>query len=424
MSGLPAALNTFANRSGVVKRASAKAGFRYRQVRRIWTESGGHGVLDRVRRLVADRLEPSTLPLPVRPTDVLACDLTSSPSWSWLPVHGDERLIVNWITTPPARGSGGHTTTFRLIQHFERRGHLSRIYLYDVYDGDAAYYAAQVRELFPWYAGEIYDVCNGMADAHSVVATSWQTAYPAYGDPCLGKRFYLVQDFEPWFYPMGGLNALAENTYRMGFHAITAGRFLAAKLKTEYGMNAEAFDFGSDAERYHLLKSESVRDGITFYARPQTPRRGFEQGIMALQLFAKRHPEITIHLYGDRIGKLPFPFIDHGVLSPDVLNRIYNRCFAGLSLSMTNVSLVPYEMLSAGCIPVVNEAEHNRVVLDNPFVRYATPTPHALASALEEVVRTKDFCALAVSASSSVSSASWEAAGHAVERTMWCALQG
>jgi hypothetical protein len=145
---------------------------------------------------------------------------------------------------------------------------------------------------------------------------------------------------------------------------------------------------------------------------------------MALQLFAKRHPDITIHLYGDRVGKLPFPFIDHGVLRPDELNRIYNRCFAGLSLSMTNVSLVPYEMLSAGCVPVVNEAEHNRTVLNNPFVRYATPTPHALALALDDVVTAKDFSALAISASASVSSVSWEAAGVAVEQSIRRALLG
>jgi glycosyltransferase involved in cell wall biosynthesis len=266
------------------------------------------------------------------------------------------------------------------------------------------------------------DVANGMSDAHAVIATSWQTAYPVYNDHCLGKRFYLVQDLEIWFYPTGGLSTLAENTYRMGYHAITAGRFLATKLKSDYGMAADPFDFGCDTKYYHLLEDDSVRDGIAFYAKRHSPRRGFEQGIMALQLFAERHPEIRIHLYGDKIGKLPFPFVDHGVVRPDELNRIYNRCFAGLSLSMTNVSLVPYEMLAAGCIPVVNEAEHNRIVLNNSLVRYASATPHALALALEVLLPTKDARALAVAASRSVSSASWEAAGVAVEQSLRRAL--
>lgn len=424
MTHAPADPNPFGRASALLQYACEKAGLRYRQVRRLWAEDGGRGVLDRIRRAVADRLAPTTMPLPVGQSDVLAADLTVPRSWSPLPVEAAGPLVVNWVTTPPVRGSGGHTTTFRIIEHFERSGHLCRIYFYDVYGSDAAYYAPRVRELFPWCAGEVLDVADGMADAHAVVATSWQTAYPAYGAHCRGKRFYLVQDFEPWFYPMGARSILAENTYRMGFHAITAGRFLAAKLSAEYGMAADAFDFGCDTNIYHLLPGAGVRDSIVFYAQPRSSRRGFELGVMALQLFAKRHPEITIHFYGQRIGKLPFAFIDHGLLRPDELNRLYNRCFAGLSLSMTNVSLVPHEMLSAGCIPVVNEAEHNRIVLNNPFVRYSTPMPHALALALSEVVATKHFSSLATSASASVSEASWEAAGVVVEESMRRALLG
>ena len=396
---------------------------RYRQFRRVWREGGAQSFLDRVRRALAERLAPTVMPLPVRPSDVLASDLTAQRTWRPLQVTGGEPLVVNWVTTPPAAGSGGHTTMFRLIEHLERSGHLCRVYIYDVYGSDASYNASLVRKVFPGFAGEVSDVTNGMADAHAVVATSWPTAYAVYSDHCRGKRFYLVQDFEPWFFPVGGRSALADNTYRMNFHAITAGRFLAAKLSSEYGMTADAFDFGCDTKHYHLLPGQGVRDGIVFYARPEAPRRAFELGLLVLQLFAQRHPDLTIHFYGNRIGKLPFSFVDHGLLSPRELNHIYNRCFAGLSLSMTNVSLVPHEMLSAGCIPVVNDADHNRIVLDNPYVRYAPPTPHALAAALDDVVVTKDFDALAKSASASVSSASWEAAGAAVEECMLRSLR-
>ena len=417
MPDAPTDPRLFGQSPATLRRARTEVGRRYRQVRRIWHENGVQQILDRLRRALANRLAPTVTPLPVRSSDVLACDLTVSRTWLPLRIGRDERLIVNWVTTPPvAAGSGGHTTMFRLIEHLERSGHLCRVYLYDVYGGDAAYYASRVREVFPGFAGEVHDVTEGMADAHAIVATSWDTAYPVCSDGCRGIRFYLVQDFEPWFYPVGGCSVLAENTYRMNFHAITAGRFLAEKLSKEYGMAAEAFDFGCDTEHYHLLEKEGPRDGIVFYARPEAPRRAFELGIMALKLFAERHRELTIHFYGKRIGKLPFGYVDHGPISPKDLNRIYNRCFAGLSLSMTNVSLVPHEMLAAGCIPVVNDAEQNRVVLDNPFVRYAPPTPHALAAALDDVVATKDFAALAASASASASSASWEAAGAVVEQ--------
>jgi hypothetical protein len=409
--------------SRALERARAEVGRRYRQARRLWAEKGSQGIRDWARRAVALRLAPTAMPLDVRPADVLAADIRVPRSWSPLPFDEQGPLVVNWVMSPPSAGSGGHTTTFRLIEHLERSGNVCRVYLYDNHGGDAVYYSSRVRKVFPGFTGEINDAANGMADAHAVVATSWPTAYAVYSDHCRGKRFYLVQDFEPWFYPLGARSVLADDTYRMGFHAITAGRFLAAKLSAEYGMVTDAFDFGCD-NAYHLVDVAGIRDGIVFYARPEAPRRAFELGIMALQLFAERHPDITIHFYGNRIGTLPFSFKDHGLLRPNELNRIYNRCFAGLSLSMTNVSLVPHEMLSAGCIPVVNEAEHNRIVLDNPFVRYARPTPHALADALGNVVATKDFATLAASASASMSSVSWEDAGRVVEQSIRRALIG
>jgi hypothetical protein len=219
------------------------------------------------------------------------------------------------------------------------------------------------------------------------------------------------------------LNLMAENTYRMGFHAITAGRWLAQKLSTEFGMSADSFEFGCDTTCYHRLPN-SKRRGVVFYARPEAARRGFELGLMAIEKFAARRPDIEINFYGKKMGKLPFRYIDHGLVSPDELNSIYNQCYAGLSLSLTNVSLVPHEMLAAGCIPVVNDAVHNRIVLENPFVRYAPPYPHALAAELEELVATPDFDTLSRAAAASVRSATWDDAGATVDAILRRVLQG
>jgi glycosyltransferase involved in cell wall biosynthesis len=399
----------------MIMHARAETSRRFRQLRALLRGGGYREVASRVRRATVRHLAPSSSPLPVRMQDVLAADLTNPKVARSLPLGRDEPLIVNWVTTPPARGSGGHTTMFRLIEGLEQAGHSCRVYIYDVYGSDAAYYREAIKRIFPNFKGTVDDVTAGMADAHAVVATAWPTTYPAFADDCLGRRFYLVQDFEPWFHPVGSHSLLAENSYRMGFHGITAGRFLAEKLAAEYGMTADAFEFGCDTDTYHLLDRGRPRDGIVFYARPDAPRRAFEIGLAALQLFAERRPDIKIHLYGDRIGTLPFRYVDHGLIRPRELNEIYNGCFAGLTLSMTNVSLVPHEMLSAGCIPVVNDAPHNRLVLDNAFVCYAPPTPHALMQSLEKIVDTKDFSALAMAASRSVSSISWDAAGKIVE---------
>jgi glycosyltransferase involved in cell wall biosynthesis len=301
-----------------------------------------------------------------------------------------------------------------MIRYLEQHGYRNRLYFYNVYGADSAHYAAIARDYYGFH-GPVHTLGGAaLEDAHALIATGWATAYPVFNARCRGKRFYFVQDYEPAFHPVGAISLLAENTYRMGLHAITAGKWLAQKLRSEYRMAADSFDFGCDTYAYSLLP-ERRRNGVVFYARPDAARRGFELGLVTMELFAARHPDIDLHFYGDRMGSLPFRFRDHGRVSPEQLNQIYNQCFAGLSLSLTNVSLVPHEMLAAGCIPVVNDAPQNRMVLDNPFVRYAEPYPQALAAELASLATDPAFASLSQSAAASVRGASWEDAGAAVD---------
>ncbi|ALN74689.1 glycosyltransferase family 1 protein [Aureimonas sp. AU20] len=386
---------------------------RARQVRSTWRQEGPYWVADRVRTTLADRIRPKIAVSPVRPADVVAADLHHPRRVSMPPLREGEPVALNWVMSPPSRGSGGHTTLFRLIRHLEANGYRNRVYFYDPYRGDHRYYEEIVHDAYG-FAGLVAPVEEGMADAHGIVATTWSTAYPVFNARSAGKRFYLVQDFEPMFHATSSDSILAENTYRMPFHAITAGRWLAERLRGDYGMEADHFDFSCDTARYRRI-GDRARSGIAFYARPNATRRGFELGLMALELFARRRPDITIHLYGDTIGRLPFPFVDHGLVTPDALNAIYNQCFAGLSLSLTNVSLVPLEMLAAGCIPVMNDALHNRMVLGNPHIRYAPPSPHELAAELEAVVSAPDFASLSRQAAASVEGLTWSDAGARVD---------
>jgi len=405
----------------LMDRFRREIGRRVRQTRQILKHEGPRGLADRVRRSLAQWMAPQSERSPFRVRDVLKADLSRPPRITVPEIRDGEPIIVNWVMVPPGPRGGGHGTIFRIIRRLEQLGYENRVYFYNIYRGDHDYYSSVLRQFYGFH-GFISDVDAGMNNAHAVVATAWATAYPVWNTPCAGKRFYFVQDFEPYFHPVGALSLLAENTYRMGFHAITAGRWLAQKLNAEYGMSADSFNFGCDTSHYGRL-DQSERNGVVFYARPEVARRGFELGVMALEIFARRHPEIELHFYGNRIRGLPFRFVNHGRLGPDELNRIYNRCYAGLSLSMTNVSLVPHEMLAAGCIPVVNEAIHNRIVLDNRYVRYVRPYPEALASELEAVVTSKDFESLSCAAAASVRGISWEDAGSAVDAILRRALQ-
>jgi hypothetical protein len=226
------------------------------------------------------------------------------------------------------------------------------------------------------------------------------------------KRFYFVQDFEPYFYPIGGLYALAENTYRFGFYGITAGGWLSKKLHADYGMRTTHYDFGADESLYSLTNTGSRKE-IFFYARPYTERRGFELGIIALDLFHRMHPDYIINFAGWDVSDydIPFPYNNLRTLDLDELNGVYNRCAAGLILSFTNMSLLPLEVMKSGMIPVVNDADNNRLVSDNKYIAYSPGDPASLAKTLSEIVSRKDLPSYAKKASESVSASTWDDAG-------------
>jgi hypothetical protein len=406
--------------ASILEAARIEMARRSRQLGGILATDGYQGLINRARRKAADWLRPSTLVWPVFPEDVIAADLSRPPLIRVRRAEPGDPILVNWVMSPPSAGSGGHTTIFRILNYLQRHGYRNRIYFYDTYGSDLKYYENIVREYYG-FTSEIGDMRKGMPDADAVIATAWPSAYAVYNARSAGKRFYFVQDYEPYFHPVSSSSVFAENTYRMRFHGIAAGRWLAEKLSQDFGMEADFFPFGCDSARYRRDPS-SARSGVAFYARFGTPRRAVELGLLALELFAKRHPHVELHLFGQQLGRLPFKFINHGSTTPDRLNEIYNRCFAGLSLSLTNVSLVPYEMLASGCIPIVNDAENNRMVLDNPYIQYAQPTPHALVGALEAAMCRPDFETLSIQGAGSVSSTSWETAGAIVDDVLRRAL--
>lgn len=328
------------------------------------------------------------------------------------------RPVVAWVMSPPGANSGGHQNIFRFIRFLERAGYEARIYLYATFDDQPP---EEVRRRvtssasYPTISASIerYPADGVPADVDAIMATSWETAYRSLRDTSSARRLYFVQDFEPQFFPTGSESQLAENTYRFGFTGITAGRWLADRLHREFGMETHSFDFGVDPEHYSLLNT-GERDAVFFYARPETPRRGFELGAMALDLFTRARPKHRVILAGQNLSRLdlPFPHTTVGNLPVSELNAIYNQCAAGLVMSLTNMSLLPLELLAAGVIPVVNDAPNNRMVSNNPFIAYAPANPTALAGALIEAVDRADDAARATQAAESVADNTWDRSGE------------
>jgi hypothetical protein len=352
---------------------------RLSQMRRILRDEGARGLRRRLVRYGHRLLGEQQEQLPLHPSDVADSTRLRTPE----PIAGTAGpLRIAWITTPPVGGSGGHTTMLRMVEGLEKAGHATSLYLYDTFRGDLAHQERVIRAHWPGVTASVHDAQDGLGAADVWIATSWETAHVlASRAPAGGRRMYFVQDYEPYFYPRGALYALAEDTYRFGFTGITAGAWLAQELSTQFGMACGHFEFGADTHVYSVTNTGD-RNGVVFYAKPSVARRGHEIGMLALERFAADHPDARIHLFGGSAENVPFPAQMHGWVTPGELNKIYNSSRVGLSLSFTNVSLIPWELLASGVIPVVNDAHHNRMVLRNEHVAWATPSPGAIADAL------------------------------------------
>lgn len=331
-----------------------------------------------------------------------------------------ETLNIAWVSPPVGKGGGGHTTISRFVKYLQSKDHNITFFIYN--NNTIKQSAIEAKNIFEKCYDlevEVKDLDNFSGSDYDVIfATSWETAYGVFNLKTNAHKFYFVQDFEPIFYGVGSRYKLAEATYKFGFYGITAGKWLTKKV-SEYGMDADYFDFGADIEIYKPNKDMSKKKKVCFYARAHTERRGFELGIMALQIFKEKHPEYEIEFFGQDMSgyDIPFKFTDRGILNKEELAELYQESVACLVLSLTNVSLLPLELLAAGCTPVMNDGENNTMVLgENKDIVYTEAYPLSLAEGLSRVVERKDINENSKKMSNNVKDLSWVKSYEKVEK--------
>ncbi|MFC7403023.1 glycosyltransferase family 1 protein [Citricoccus sp. GCM10030269] len=330
--------------------------------------------------------------LPMRPEDVYSGP--ALPELPALPVEQGrtaERLRIGWVCFPPSRGSGGHTTLFRMVSAMEDRGHDCTVVLYDPHSDDVSRHESTLRQSWPGLTASIASAADGLDHFDAVVASGWPTAHVVAGRHGTAVPFYFIQDYEPFFYPRGYLYGLAEASYSFGLQTIALGRMVATELEVQANVAPDlVVPFGCDIDTYRLLPDEdgerTPRRGVVYYAKRTVDRRGYLLARAALERFHEVLPDEPIHIVGDSVHGWTIPVIQHGSVPPEELNRLYNRTVASLAMSFTNVSLVPGELLAAGNVPVLNDAPGPRLDLDSPHAVWAPGTPEGLTAALATTV--------------------------------------
>jgi hypothetical protein len=242
-----------------------------------------------------------------------------------------------------------------------------------------------------------------------VLATWWPTAHIAAGtlEPTGAREFlYLVQDFEPAFYPWSTNYALALQTYAMPMRAIfntsllrdhlVAGR-MGRFATTEPDAISIAFEPAVDRELFRPRPADGPRR-LLFYARPSKPRNAFELGLAALRR-AVRDGAFDggweFWSIGDAVPDLPLG--RDAVLRPMPWRSLpgYGELLGGsdvlLSLMLSpHPSYPPLEMAAGGGHVVTNSfgvKTAEALAAISPAIHAVAPEVAALAAALADAAR-------------------------------------
>jgi len=314
-----------------------------------------------------------------------------------LPGSTSGPLRINWIIPPLSAGSGGLLNIFRIVQKLEEWGHHNRIYVLGELRGTSQRAQTFIGETYFPIKAEVQPFSKKIADCDALIATSWSTAYAARSIGNTARKFYLVQDLEYMFYAPGSLYEFARRTYEFGFYGITLGPWIAEVLKREFTMDCAAFGFSYDREVYGRTgpcwSKKSGKKRVLFYARPETERRGFEAGVLALSIVAKKMPDAELVLVGSPRGSLALPFkaVCPGVLPVSELAALYRSSDAALVLSHTNLSMLPLELMASGCPVVSNTGPNVEWLLNEEVAQLTEPHPESIADAIIQLLTSDDL---------------------------------
>jgi glycosyltransferase involved in cell wall biosynthesis len=384
----------------------------------------------KTRRKLSSSSEPEAQADASSVAEVPAASVAVQPVAGQAPARENQQsavpLTINWLVTEPFPGSGGHTGIFRMIRHLVDFGHTCHVYAIPV-NFMQKYTPAQIEQYVDTHfmrTGAIFHQWNGQTGAaDATVATYWKTVSLLQQLPAPGRHYYLVQDFEPYFYPVGAEYIQAENSYRQGLHCITLGPWLARLMAEKYGAEADHFDFAVDTEVYSPIPApRPAHPRIAFYARPSTPRRAYELGLEALKLLKERQPGVEVIFYGaDKLAPPPpFSYSNMGILNPWELARLFSTCDVGLVFSTTNPSFVPFEMMACRCAVVDIRSERVEGLLeDGVNCRLADPTPASIAETLLDLLWNKQQReAIVEAAFQQVKARAWRNSARQIEEVL------
>jgi O-antigen biosynthesis protein len=224
------------------------------------------------------------------------------------------------------------------------------------------------------------------------------------------RKGYLVQDVESAFHPLSEDSIEAENSYSYGLHHFTIGNWLSHLIRAKYGALAYPAGFGVDTSIYKIAEDVRRKDAICILYQPHKLRRASSRALRAAEIVKRIRPQTTIYVYGSHHSpKLDCEHHNLGFINDLAqLNALYNRCRAGVCLSMSNPSRIPFEMAAAGCRPVDLFRYNNLMDHIDGVSTLAFQSPESIAAAILSALDDQDDTATVLAGRMRYRSLEWE----------------
>ncbi|WP_246240709.1 glycosyltransferase family protein [Anaerocolumna sedimenticola] len=267
---------------------------------------------------------------------------------------------ITFVIERMAKYNGGQTSILRLGTELSKLGYQVGYIVYKTQTKADMQECASCN--LSNYQGEMYT--NKYLDklnSDIVIASSWDTV--AFAKKMKGYKMYFLQDYEPYFYSFGELFLMAKKTYEQGLHMVSLGPWNKEMVEKNCNIISpvDYIEFPYESREY-----PSCNRDYASYAK----KRKFTIAVY-LKYYGKRLPCITQYLLrqvkeefkkdGITLNILYFgedksfrcdAGENLGMLSKKELLALYKRSDFGMVASMSNISLVPYEMLATG-LPLI-----------------------------------------------------------------------
>jgi GT2 family glycosyltransferase/glycosyltransferase involved in cell wall biosynthesis len=275
---------------------------------------------------------------------------------------------INWFVPDiDSPFYGGINTALRLADHLARTYGVRNQFVV-MAAANEPFFRSALAAAFPSLAGSPIAFIDGPTDpaldaappADVSIATLWVTAYSVARFRRTRRKMYLIQDFEPMFYPAGTQYALAEESYRLGLYGLCNTDNLLRIYRDNYGGEGFAFTPAVDRSVFHPDGRSSLdHDGpvrVFVYARPGHWRNCWELAEPALARVKERFGD-GVHIVTAGSWATPDDLgrgIQHlGLLDYRETGQLYRTCDVGVALTVSaHPSYLPLELMACG-VPVV-----------------------------------------------------------------------